>query len=55
MTPAEILAALHWKPHDSPNHPAWPFFLLAMRTREYGGSALLDAWVWFRAGWEAAP
>lgn len=34
-------------------HAAYPAFLRQMECRTYGAEALVDAWVWFKIGWEA--
>lgn len=54
MSPAEISTQLadvqSWV---SAGLPARNAFKLAMKGRQYGREALLDAWCWFLAGWEA--
>lgn len=37
---------------DVLEHPAWPYFVRAMRGRAHGAEETLDAWTWFRAGWD---
>jgi hypothetical protein len=35
-------------------HPAWDEFTIAMRGKAYGREALIQAWSFFRGGYEAA-
>ena len=35
-------------------HPGWKYFVNEMSDKQYGAEALNDAWVWFKAGYEAA-
>ncbi len=37
-----------------PHHPAWPPFVAAMATFQYGAAECMSAWMWFKDGWDAA-
>lgn len=39
--------------HAPENEGARKAFVRAMRGKQYGYNALLDAWVWFLHGWES--
>lgn len=39
-------------PEDAKTHPAYLYFQLMMKGRQYGREPLNDAWTWFRIGWE---
>lgn len=36
----------------SQDHPAWESFCRAMDGRSYGVEETLDAWHWFKSGWD---
>jgi hypothetical protein len=33
-------------------HAAWSAFVRAMRSKQYGPTPCLDAWLWFASGWD---
>lgn len=42
-----------WTPRRLLAHPAFNHFAALMQHREYRPDALVDAWIWFSAGWDA--
>lgn len=49
MSEAEIKAILG----DERLHPAWKAFIQEMQNKNYGFDPLLQAWGFFKSGWEA--
>lgn len=50
MNEVEIADKLY--PEDVRAHPAWKSFVIEMRDKQYGQEPLMQAWGFYRKGWE---